>query len=1143
MDPVREAGVCSPTHNSGERSSSVLRVLEGYLEELERGGEPNPDALVAQHPEIADELRTYLQQLNLLHRATVGLRWPASAVASQEMPDAGRLGDFRLLREIGRGGMGIVYEAEQLSLGRHVALKILPLAAALNPRQLKRFKHEAEAAAGLQHPQIVPIYAIGCESGIHFYAMQHIDGQSLARFIADLRCQVGKEAAPKEEGSDIATPNGMDSLTRSPGPSTGKETSKTAPQAEASFFQTVARWGIQAAEALEHAHQCGIVHRDIKPANLLLDPSGKIWISDFGLARSLSEPGLTRSGDLLGTLRYMSPEQASARRGLTDQRSDIYSLGATLYEVLTLEPALPGEDQQEVLRQLSLEEPRPPRALNPALPVELETIVLTAMDRSPDCRYPTAQEFAEDLRRFLNDQPILARPPSRTQRLRKWARRHKAWVTAGIAAMAVAIVVLAVSIGLIWNAQRQTQAALEDARGKQSRAEQNLESANRALDNLLSLSNTLTVMPLDPTSQKTVQDLLKEVKNEYHKLDPLNSTARYYKALAYRRVGDIYQRLVQDAEAENAYREAGQLFRQLADDFPGRSEYRQEFALCERNLGRMQRVMDQLDEADGSLGRAQVLLEELERTGTEPAQNKKDLAGCYHEIGLNRSKRGHLMEAVASYRRGLEILGSPESRRDVDDSCERASNLQDLGTALVQMGQFAEAERDLRQALTLREQLAARFPRDYEHRYQLAAAYRSLTHLLLSTGRLDDAERAVKKALEILEQLAKDGPAIPNFQRDVAVGYENLASLLDRRGQAGPADQALSRAIALVEKLVHDYPEIPEFQHLLAVLLNNHGPYLIQSGRTSEAEGVYRRALELWNGLHKAGRLLPEDRRNQGACLQNLAGLLIGRKDLNQARQLLEQAIVLQQQALKADPQHALGQLYLQAHYLQLADVLRELGHIDEAAQAALELAALPVQSWDLAHRAAHLLAECADTEVKKNPPNRTYSDRAHEFFKLALAKSAGNAEARAQLAWYLAQQAPAALRDVHQAVALAEEATRWAPKSPAGWSALGSAHYRAGHWKASLEALTKAARLRGCDRGFDLFFQAMDHWQLGEQDKAKHCYDQACAWAGKNDPTNQELQALQREASAVLGRAVATSASSGSSRAGSGPEARVISV
>jgi WD40 repeat protein len=223
--------------------------------------------------------------------------------------------------------------------------------------------------------------------------------------------------------------------------------------------------GIQAAEALEHAHQLGVVHRDVKPANLLVDGRAHLWITDFGLAHFQSQVGLTLSGDLVGTLRYMSPEQALAQRTLIDQRTDIYSLGASLYELLTLELAFPGNDRQELLRLIAFEEPRPLRRFNKAIPAELEAIVLKAMEKNPADRYATAQALAEDLRRFLEEKPILARRPSLLHRGRKWARRHRpvAWalgISAAIVSMVI-MIVLVVSNVLIAREQRRTQAAKE----------------------------------------------------------------------------------------------------------------------------------------------------------------------------------------------------------------------------------------------------------------------------------------------------------------------------------------------------------------------------------------------------------------------------------------------------------------------------------------------------------------------------------------------------------------------------------------------------------------------------------------------------------------------------------------------------------
>jgi hypothetical protein len=232
---------------------------------------------------------------------------------------------------------------------------------------------------------------------------------------------------------------------------------------------------IQAAEALEHAHQLGIVHRDIKPANLLLDGHGHLWITDFGLAHCQSQAGLTMSGDLVGTLRYMSPEQALGKRGLVDHRADVYSLGVTLYELLTLEPAFSGSDREELLRQVAFEEPYPPRRRNKAIPRELETIVLKAMEKSPDGRYVTAQELAEDLRRFLDHKPVQAKRPSVVQRVSKWCRRNPL-LAGALTAVAASLVLGTVAAWLLalWALTEKGQAKKEAGRAQDAEAEANL---------------------------------------------------------------------------------------------------------------------------------------------------------------------------------------------------------------------------------------------------------------------------------------------------------------------------------------------------------------------------------------------------------------------------------------------------------------------------------------------------------------------------------------------------------------------------------------------------------------------------------------------------------------------------------------------
>jgi serine/threonine protein kinase/WD40 repeat protein/Flp pilus assembly protein TadD len=460
----------------------LAALIDELTDRLQAGEAVDLEAYLRRHPDHAEPLRQLIPALEMmaeLKRSAVRAAPSPSAPGRDSWPDVGVLGDFRILREVGRGGMGVVYEAEQISLGRRVALKVLPLAAAMDSKQLQRFQLEAHAAACLHHTNIVPVHAVGCERGVPFYAMQFIEGRSLAQLIADLRRVEGQEptraptadlahgpiatlaagAPPKGSsqaggpavsvaaGSEMPLPTSRrpvptDSAT--PLLRTAGEHSAGSSTRSRSYVRTVAQFGVQIAEALDHAHTRGILHRDIKPGNLLVDDQGQLWVTDFGLAQIQGNPALTLTGDVLGTLRYMSPEQALAKRVVIDGRTDIYSLGVTIYELLTLRPAVEGQDRQEILRRIAQEEPAPLRTINPAVSRDLETVLLKAMAKDPGGRYPAARELADDLRRFLEDKPIRAQRPRLLDRAAKWARRH--WPVAATAALGVVVLLAAVSV-------------------------------------------------------------------------------------------------------------------------------------------------------------------------------------------------------------------------------------------------------------------------------------------------------------------------------------------------------------------------------------------------------------------------------------------------------------------------------------------------------------------------------------------------------------------------------------------------------------------------------------------------------------------------------------------------------------------------
>lgn len=401
-DPLGSTGP-KPNDMSAGGSSSLEAVLDRYLQELADGRQPDQESYLRCYPELAESLRGVFKTLDFVEATS-------RALNASQLERGQQLGEYRIVREVARGGMGVVYEAIQTSLNRRVALKVLPAGVLLSSSAPERFGREAATAGRLHHTNIVPVYAVGQEQGIHYYVMQYIEGRSLAEHLVRLR--------------QAATPPGRD------------------------YFRRVARWGQQAAEALDYAHNEGIVHRDVKPSNLLLDARDNVWITDFGLARVDALTTITAAGDVLGTARYMSPEQARGSHSRVDARTDIYSLGATLYELLALRPAFDGESREVVLNRITFADPPPLRELNSTIPRDLETIVTKCMEKEPERRYARARDVAEDCRRFLDGEPIRARRTLLVVKAARAVRRHR-WKTlaaALVAALSVTAFVLLVNL-------------------------------------------------------------------------------------------------------------------------------------------------------------------------------------------------------------------------------------------------------------------------------------------------------------------------------------------------------------------------------------------------------------------------------------------------------------------------------------------------------------------------------------------------------------------------------------------------------------------------------------------------------------------------------------------------------------------------
>lgn len=426
-----------PQKNGTEAEERLADALEQILRGDGDSATASADELLASHPELAGDLESCLRAIAYLGSVgRTGTPPPRRAGVSAE-PEARVLGDYRILREIGRGGMGIVFETEELSLGRRVALKVLPWATLLDRRQRERFRNEARLAAQLHHSNIVPVFSVGTEQGIDYYAMQYIDGEPLAEWIKQQR---GSRAA---------------------------------------LVEAVVSLGIQAADALAYAHQTGVVHRDIKPSNLLVDRAGKLWITDFGVARSQSPLGLTATGDRVGTLHYMSPEQYAGEA--IDYRTDIYALRVTLRELLAPVPNGSSLDEPEETGTTDSYPAWQHGSKRHRLPRDLETILRKSTAPARRDRYPNAQEMADDLRHFLHGEPIAAQRPGLLTIGAKWVLRHRWLAATSLVATLLTLVGLAAATTLVWS--QRLEAERQRDRAQHLLAVHQADQAVRHLEN------------------------------------------------------------------------------------------------------------------------------------------------------------------------------------------------------------------------------------------------------------------------------------------------------------------------------------------------------------------------------------------------------------------------------------------------------------------------------------------------------------------------------------------------------------------------------------------------------------------------------------------------------------------------------------
>jgi serine/threonine protein kinase len=806
---------------SSPEDSRVTQATLQYQAALEAGLPPDREEFLARHADIAGPLAAALRGLDLLRGGVLGFG-PLTGVGTEPAAAAALapgsvLGDFRLVREVGRGGMGVVYEAEQLSLGRRVALKVLPPQTASDPRSQRRFHTEAQAAAGLHHPHIVAVHAVGCSGNVHYYAMQFIEGNSLAGLLArsagarggpDARTipyRPGSTPGEVETGAPPVRPvtPGFDLPPQGPG-----------------YFREAARLGIQAAEALQYAHDGGVVHRDIKPGNLLLDARGELWVADFGLALVRGAAGVTGPDERPGTLRYMSPEQARGTRGAVDHRTDVYSLGATLYELLTRCPAFPGEDRAELLSHIVDQEPRPPRRLDPAVPKDLETVVLKAMAKDPQDRYATAQELADDLRRFLDDQPIRARPPTLGRRASLWLRRRwRPVLVAGVSLLAG----LAVSLGLAWRAWQQSEESRRAEARQRQRAEANQRLARQAIDEMY--TRVASRLGKETPLQESVErEVLEKALRFYERLaeeggnDP---EMRLDRARILVRVGDIRHRFGRHGPAVEAFARATALLRELAGEYPREPVYRFDLARFQVTQGQYLMERGRYREAEPVLREALAGADGL--VGDRPAELKFRLA--------------------------------------------RSSAAAELGSALRSVGRSSESLPFQRRAVADCEELVRIQPGEPANRRQLATALWLLAYLLRAEGEPGAAEKACRRAVTLEDKLLKASPRDPACRARWARAAHLLIDLLLDVGPPADAEPLLGRRGKVIEGLTREFPKDAGHRFLMAEQHWVQGRWHRACGRAEQAEREARLAAGVIDGLLREDRASAATRNELALCL------------------------------------------------------------------------------------------------------------------------------------------------------------------------------------------------------------------------------------------------------------------------------------
>jgi tetratricopeptide (TPR) repeat protein len=604
------------------------------------------------------------------------------------------------------------------------------------------------------------------------------------------------------------------------------------------YWRSVARIGLQVAEALAYAHGQGILHRDIKPSNLLLDTQGTVWITDFGLAKTAADTdNLTHTGDIVGTLRYMAPERFE---GQADLRSDLYALGLTLYELLTLRPAFDESDRHRLIAQLMHDAPLRPRQVNRAIPRDLETVVLKATARDPVQRYQTPGEVAEDLQRFLDDRPIKARRESALHRGWRWCRRNRE--VAGLV-MGLSTVLLVGTAVSTWQAVRATQAERAALR-ERDRAARNFTLAREAVDRYftkVSENPSLRAAALESLRKELLLQA-KEFYEQFIREQPEETGLQAELGSAYGRLGNIHATLGETAPAEANYRKAIAVFEELNRSEPDNAGYQRSLAQAHRDLGGLYRETRRPEEAQPLLEQAVAIARKLVRQHGGVAEYRHELALVYHALGelwrhTNRPDRGQ-----DAYRQAI-ALEEELIREHADESGKYRSSLAtsvgELAEVYRQAGRLKQSETLSLRAAHLYQKLTKEFPNEVSYRQNLAAQYHGLGTLYMDRGEPDKAVAPLQEAMDIGEKLVQRtliaNLDVVNHAVLLANSYSRMARFENGRGRPQAVLAWTDKGIKTLQRVIAVEPRHSQARWVLNDLRIGRAVALAQTGDHARA--------------------------------------------------------------------------------------------------------------------------------------------------------------------------------------------------------------------------------------------------------------------------------------------------------------------